>query len=69
MKLEIDIKNTENINPTPEQLIKYGEIISALIQTGALDGVKAGQAIIHFNHESQFMGIELNYWPWRRKKV
>lgn len=51
-----------------EQLIKYNEIFSALLKTGGLSGVKNGKTIIHFNHEGDFMGIQLDYWPFRRRK-
>ena len=68
MKINLDIKNTENINPSDEQVEEYNEIITALITSGGLDGVRGGQTIIHFDQDGVFMGISLNYWPWRRKK-
>jgi len=67
MKITIDIKNTENFDPSNEK--KYEEIISALIASGGLDGVKAGQTIIHFDHDANFMGVQLSYWPWKRRKL
>lgn len=69
MKLTLNISNTENINPTDPQIKKYEEICAALISSGALDGVKLGQAVIHFNRDAVFMGIELRYWPWKRKSI
>ena len=66
MKLELNIKNTENMKG---DLKKYEEIITALISSGGLDGVKGGQTIIHFDGDSQFMGIQLSYWPWRKRKI
>lgn len=68
MKINIDIKNTENINPTEEQVEEYSEIITALITSGGLDGVRGGQTIIHFDQDSRFMGVQLSYWPWKRRK-
>lgn len=44
-------------------------IFNALVTTGALIGVKGGKAIIHFDADGIFQGVELNYWPWRKRKV
>lgn len=66
MEIKLQIKNTENLKG---DLRKYEEIITALISSGGLDGVKGGQTIIHFDGDSNFMGIQLSYWPWRRRNV
>lgn len=63
MKIQISIEGA-----TKEQLEKYTEIFTVLLAKGALDGVKGGKAILHFDADSQFMGVELDYWPWRRRK-
>ena len=47
---------------------KYTEILTVLISKGALDGVKGGKTILHFDGDGNFMGCELDYWPWRRKR-
>jgi len=58
-----------NIEETDEKLIeKYKEILLALLKVGGLSGVKNGKTIIHFNHLGDFMGVQLDYWPWRRRK-
>jgi hypothetical protein len=62
MKIKIDIEGA-----TREQLIKYTEILTVLLDKGALDGVKAGQTILHFDGQGVFQGVELAYWPWRRR--
>lgn len=49
-------------------LNKYNEIFAALMQVGGLTGVKNGKTIIHFNHQGDFMGIQLDYWPYKRRK-
>lgn len=67
MQLTLTIKNTENI-PTNPDIERYSEIVSALISSGGLDGVKGGQAILHFSPDGTFMGVQLDYWPWRRRK-
>ncbi len=67
--MNIEIKNIENIGewtPEKERIVK--EIIGALIVSGGLTGVKGGKTIIHFDEVGIFRGIELDYWPWRRKK-
>lgn len=67
MKITINIKNCENMDPERQHL--YEEIFEALVTSGGLDGVKSGQTVIHFDQDANFMGIQLNYWPWRRRKV
>ena len=63
MKIEIKIEGA-----TKEQMEKYTEILTVLISKGALDGVKGGKTILHFDGEGNFMGVELSYMPWRRRK-
>ena len=53
---------------TREELIRYQEIIVALISCGGLSGVKGGQTIIHFDGEGNFQGVQLSYWPFRRRR-
>lgn len=53
---------------TQERIDKYIEIFTILIEKGALDGIRGGSAIIHFDSEGTFQGVELDYWPWRRRK-
>lgn len=70
MKLEIDIKNMENIGDlTPEKISRIVEIYEALVVSGGLTGVKAGRTIIHFDAEGVFQGIELSYFPWKRRRL
>jgi len=47
--------------------LKYVEILNALLTVGALSGVKNGSAIVHFDEHGTFRGIELHYWPWRKR--
>jgi len=63
MKIEIKIEGA-----TREQLIKYTEILTILLDKGALDGVKGGQTILHWDSEGKFQGVQLSYWPWRKRK-
>ena len=62
-KIELTIDNVSE-----DDIIKYKEILNALIVCGGLSGVKNGQTIIHFDHAGNFQGISLNYWPWRKRK-
>lgn len=64
MKISVDIEGA-----TPEQMVKYTEIFTVLIAKGALDGVRGGQSILHFDSNGEFMGVQLSYWPWRKRKV
>lgn len=69
MKLELDIKNTENVGQLDIiQKQKIADIIEALITSGGLTGVKGGQTIIHFDDKGNFRGVQLSYWPWRKLK-
>jgi hypothetical protein len=62
-KIEIHLTDVD------EELMKqYQEIFLALIKSGGLSGVKNGQTIIHFDHQGLFQGVQLSYWPWRRRK-
>lgn len=54
---------------TKEEIDKFKEIFKALISSGGLQGVKGGQTILHFDNEGHFMGVQLSYWPWRKRKV
>lgn len=70
MKLELDIKNLENVGDlTPEKITKMVEIFEALVVSGGLTGVKSGRTILHFDNEATFQGIELVYFPWKRRKM
>ena len=63
MKIDLQVAGATN-----DQIEKYKQIFSVLIEKGALDGVRGGQAIIHFDAETNFMGVQLSYWPWKKKK-
>lgn len=63
MKIDLQVAGASQ-----EQIEKYKQIFSVLIEKGALDGVKGGQAIIHFDAMGIFQGVQLDYWPWRRRK-
>ncbi len=69
MKLELNIKNTENIGEVDrDKLNKIQEIVEALVVSGGLTGVKGGKTLIHFDGDGTFQGIELDYWPFRKRK-
>lgn len=69
MKIELEIKNLENIGKiTPEIKNHIEEIFGALIVSGGLTGVKNGRTILHFDGSGVFQGVELDYWPYRRRK-
>ena len=58
----------EVVGHTQEEVDRYVEIFHALLQSGGLSGVKGGKTILHFDGEGIFQGVELDYWPWRRRK-
>ncbi len=65
IKIELNIDKELSRDET----ISYQEILIALISCGGLSGVKGGKTIIHFDSFGVFQGIELDYWPWRRRKT
>lgn len=65
MKIELNV-NMENVDKV--DTIRYEEIFNALIRSGGLSGVKGGKTVIHFDAEGTFMGVQLDYWPFRRRK-
>ena len=68
-ELTVKITNRENVGTiTQEQAENIQTIITALIQSGGLTGVRGGKTILHFDGDGSFQGIELDYWPWRRRK-
>ena len=62
MNIEIKIEGAD-----PLRIAKYIEIFKVLIEKGALDGVKSGKTIIHFDNDGLFQGIQFDYWPYRRR--
>ncbi len=63
-KIELNIQ----AQLSPEEIMKYQEILVALVTCGGLSGVKGGKTIIHFDADGIFQGVELDYWPWRRRR-
>ena len=51
------------------QVDQFKIIFDALIRSGGLSGVKSGKTILHFDKDGIFQGIELDYWPWRRRTL
>ena len=64
MNIELKVEGATN-----EQIEKYKEIFAVLIEKGALDGIRGGSAVIHFDAACTFQGVQLDYWPWRRRKI
>lgn len=52
-----------------EEVERFTEIFYALLKSGGLSGVRGGKTILHFDAEANFMGIQLDYFPWRRRKI
>lgn len=48
------------------ELLKYQEILHALIGSGGLQ-IKAGKTCIHFDNNGVFQGIQIDFWPYKRK--
>ncbi len=52
---------------TEADAAKYQEILTVLISSGAL-GLKNGKAMLHFDADGTFQGVQLDYWAFRRRK-
>ena len=61
------IINLDIPNASKEQLDKYMEMFGAIVNSGIM-GIKGGKATLHFDATGQFMGTEVNYWSYKRKK-
>lgn len=57
-----------NDNFDENDKVKMQEILLALVSCGGLLRVKGGKTIIHYDGQGNFMGVELDYWPFRRRK-
>jgi hypothetical protein len=69
LKINLTIKNTENLGDwSAEKKEKIEEIFTALVSSGGLVVIKNGRTIIHFDGNGDFIGIALDYWPWRKRK-
>ena len=68
-QITLQITNNENVGTlSTEQLKQIQDIMLDLVTSGSLSGVKGGQTIIHFDHIGKYMGIQISYWPRRRRK-
>jgi hypothetical protein len=69
MEVKLNIRTLENVGElTAERLVHITEIFEALVVSGGLTGVKGGSTVVHFDQDGEFMGVQLNYWPYRRRK-
>ena len=64
MKLDLEFEGI-----TKEQKEKYELIFRLLFDKGALDGVRNGKVLLHFDGKCDFQGIEFAYFPWRKERI
>lgn len=62
---KIELTFIEDYDEAQVQQVK--EIFAALMLSGGLTGVRGGQTIIHFDAAGTFQGVQLSYWPFRRR--
>lgn len=55
------------MNLSPDEIGKCHEIFVALLASGGMFGVKGGQTLLHFDKDGNFQGVQLSYWPWRKR--
>ena len=66
MTTRITIETDKDLDPNEVQQATV--IFHALLKSGGMFGVKGGKTIMHFDAQGMFMGVQLDYWPWRRRK-
>lgn len=67
--LQLTVRNSENIGVlSSDEISRIQEIFNALISSGGLTGVKGGKTIIHFDNEGNFQRVQLDYFPYIRRK-
>lgn len=70
MNITLHIGNTENVGIlTDDQIGAIEEIVAALVTSGGLTGVRGGKTILHFDGDGVFQGVQLDYFPWRKRRV
>ena len=62
-KIELTMENVSK-----EETLKYEEILTVLISSGAL-ALKNGSATLHFDSDGIFQGVQLDYWAFKRRKT
>ena len=68
-EIKFQLTPSENTPPlTVENLAKFAVIFNALITSGGLSGIRGGKTIIHFDGYGEFVGVQLDYWPWRKRQ-
>lgn len=63
-KIEVEFNTDKTGTLNADEVRKVQAIVSTLIGTGSLSGVR-GKTIVHFSHEGEFMGVEVQYWPFK----
>ena len=63
----IELTFSENYDDKQVEQVKA--IFAALVASGGLTGVRGGQTIIHFDAAGDFQGVQLSYWPFRKRKA
>ena len=63
-----EFKIQTTIELDQQEILAIQEIFLALIRVGGLTGVRGGKTVIHFDGEGNFMGVQLDYMPFRRRR-
>lgn len=63
MDIQLNIPEMEQ-----KEVIKYQEILVSLIGSGALN-LKNGKAVLHFDSEGIYQGVQVEYWAFKRRKA
>lgn len=64
MRIELKVEGK-----TPQEIARYIEILGVMLEKGALDGVKGGSTVLHFDKDGVFQQLQLDYSPWKRRRT
>lgn len=62
--MKIDITTTVNVDSV-YQADDIAKIFNLLIEKGALQGVRGGKTVIHFDKDAKFQAISFDYIVWK----
>ena len=65
MKIQIELDVLDEYHD--KDFDEFAKIFELLINKGALTGIKGGKAMLHFDGDGIFRGLELDYWPWKKR--
>ena len=66
--MKVDITTTVEVD-TVYQADEIAKIFKLLIEKGALQGVRGGKTLIHFDKNAKFQAISFDYVVWKEPPI